>query len=295
MKSLIAGKSYCVAFYISLADGSQYAINHIGAYLDNGIIDTTRSCGLPLTYIQPQILTPTIIRDTANWIKVEGSFIANGTEKFITLGNFFSKTNTSFDSLTYTIPVIGHSNFSWYVFDDVSVIESDLPADAGIDRHITMGDSTFIGRTPEVGLECNWFISGNPAVIGKGAGIWVKPGQTTTYVVEQTLCGVVRRDSVTVDVWRVGVPGIHGYSHQQYYLFPNPMTGSTLYLQQAISDEKPVAATLLNAAGEIVYQSTLRYKDSKATLDTDPLPSGLYLLHLNDGNGKTYALKFTVK
>src|SRR5271156_997724 len=45
--SLIAGQSYCVTIYVIMEDGSGYAVNHIGAYLDDGSVDTASNCGLP--------------------------------------------------------------------------------------------------------------------------------------------------------------------------------------------------------------------------------------------------------
>lgn len=290
-KKLTAGTSYCVTFYVSLADGSQYAVNHIGAYLDNGIIDTTSRCNRAIPSITPQVYTNTVIRDTANWTKIEGTFVANGTEKFITLGNFFPIGQFTYDSLRYS----ASWGLCFYLFDDVSVIESNLPADAGIDRHITQGDSTFIGRTPEVGLECSWYVAGNTTVIGRGAGIWVRPTQTTTYVVEQTLCGVVRRDSVKVEVWRVGVPGVNGTAQQEYYLSPNPLTGTTLFLQQAVTDGQPIQATIVNAAGMVIQSTAIGFKDRKTALNIGVLAHGLYLLQLKDGRGNNYHLKFVVE
>lgn len=48
-KKLTGGKSYCVSFYVVLADESGNAINNIGAYLDGGQIDSNgwQTCGLP--------------------------------------------------------------------------------------------------------------------------------------------------------------------------------------------------------------------------------------------------------
>ncbi len=41
VKKLTANKRYCVTFYVNLAEGSDWGIKEIGAYLDNGNIDTT--------------------------------------------------------------------------------------------------------------------------------------------------------------------------------------------------------------------------------------------------------------
>ncbi len=93
---LIQGQSYCVTFFVTLGQAFDYAVNHIGAYLDSGIIDTTKNCGSPQTTHVPQIQILNIINNTLNWVKIEGSFTATGTEKFITIGNFYDKTHTTY-------------------------------------------------------------------------------------------------------------------------------------------------------------------------------------------------------
>ena len=85
---LTPGQSYCVTFYVVQEDISTYAINKIGAYIDDGTIDTTHNTGLIQKQFTPQILETTVITDTSYWTKIQGSFIATGTEKYMTIGNF---------------------------------------------------------------------------------------------------------------------------------------------------------------------------------------------------------------
>ncbi|MFI4963561.1 MAG: hypothetical protein ACHP6H_06880, partial [Legionellales bacterium] len=205
---LTAGKTYCVTFYVnfeySLSIGSEYAVDHISAYLDDGSIDIDTGmnyCGQPHPSIIPQVYTTTIITDTLNWTKVQGSFVANGTEKFITIGNFFDLAHTNYLSFP------SNTRFSWYLVDDVSVIESDAAANAGPDVAITYGDSVHIGTSDE-GMPCTWYIipADSMRPIGYSGGIWVKPDSTTTYVEMMDLCGHVTYDTVKVTVWPAGIP-----------------------------------------------------------------------------------------
>ena len=283
-KHLTAGKSYCVTFYVNLAEQSGYAIDHVGAYLDDGKIDTTGSCSLPQTQYTPQVVTANIIKDTANWIKVEGSFTANGTERFITIGNFADKAHTNYVKLT---PF--NTNYTWYLVDDVSVIQSDTKANAGPARHIAKGDSTFLGLNETI-PDCMWYHNGQ--LIDSGAGIWVKPTVTTTYVLEQTLCGLVTRDSVEVDVWKVGITNVSG-GEQRYELFPNPSNGS-MELHQWVEDNKPVNVIVRSAVGEVIYKGTVQFSNSKAALNLAGLSPGIYLLTLENAIGKQ-VLKFIVQ
>lgn len=52
---LTGGQSYCVTFYVVMSNKAKYAIDHIGAYLDDGSIDTVTYCGDPHMYLTPQV------------------------------------------------------------------------------------------------------------------------------------------------------------------------------------------------------------------------------------------------
>lgn len=119
--TLIAGTSYTVRFYVSIADSSSYAANNIGAYFSTNPVSATHSSVLPYT---PQINNNHIINplnDRFGWTEIFGSFIAQGGEKYITIGNFNNdfNTDTTFysDGSTWLIG-------SYHYIDDVSVMET---------------------------------------------------------------------------------------------------------------------------------------------------------------------------
>jgi hypothetical protein len=195
--TLIAGQSYCVTFFIVRSNGvyGSYAIDGIGAYLDDGSIDTFTFCGMPHMGITPQVYATTILFDTLHWMRVQGNFIANGTEKYITLGNFFDTANTA-EIRT------GPHWLSYYQIDDVSVIATGTNAYAGPDVTMYEGDTAQIGVADSNGggMPCWWYILGNSAPIDSTGTLYVHPADTTTYVVKMDLCGVVTYDTVTVNV-----------------------------------------------------------------------------------------------
>ncbi len=203
---LAAGTNYCVTFYVTLAQRSGYASNMIGAYLDNGSIDSGQDsshCGLPKTAFTPQIVDTTIIKDTLHWVKIQGSFVANGSEQFITIGNFFDINHT--DSVKLNYPQ-SYGPVSVYLIDDVSVIESNAVANAGSDMASAVGDTVLIG-THEEGMPCTWYALGDTTPLGYGGGIKVHPLATGTYhyVVMLDLCAHVTYDTMTLFVWPAGV------------------------------------------------------------------------------------------
>ena len=287
---LSAGKRYCVSFYVNLEEISGYAIADIGAYLDNGSIDNTNFCGMPQTQYTPQVVNNNgIISDTANWTKIEGSFIAKGNEQFITIGNFKDRFTTT----KATVPVNSLNNgitLAYYLIDDVSVIASDTRADAGPDTHVGLGDSVYIGRPNEVGLECTWSVQGSSAVIGKGAGIWVKPAVDTRYVVTQTLCGNVTRDTVLVEVWPLGLSSINGQT-QDYLVVPNPGHGLVNILQNVNHDEE-IQLVIFNLVGQEVYRGILSFRNGKMQVDLGNLTKGIYYLRLQNKAGAEWNKKW---
>lgn len=283
-QKLTAGKRYCVSFYVVLAEVSIYAIKEIGAYLDNGAIAATNYCGIPQSQYTPQVVnTAGIITDTLNWTKIEGSFIANGTEKYITIGNFKDRTHTT----NTTVPW-GKGNVAYYFVDDVSVVESNSKANAGPDTHVGTGDSVFIGYH-DMALDAYWTVLGSSTVIGKGAGMWVKPSVTTSYVVTQTLCGIVTKDTVKVEVWKAGVTSVKGQT-QQYSIVPNPNNG-VFEIAQLVATNEQVVVYLTNAVGQRVYASDIQFRAGKASMTVQHLPPGLYYLSLKTKAGYLWNMR----
>jgi gliding motility-associated-like protein len=107
INSLELNKKYCVNFYYSIAEfGGDSAYNSIdlSILLTNFVVKRQSGVGT----FQPQNIydTPQIsqklpeTKDTLNWIKVSGSFIAQGGEQYLTIGNF-QHTDTLTDKNVY--------------------------------------------------------------------------------------------------------------------------------------------------------------------------------------------------
>lgn len=265
-------KSYCVTFYVNFVEMSEYFVDKVGAYLDDGSICNVFNCSGPLTQFQPQVEnTSGLITDTLNWVKIEGSFTSDGTERFITIGNFYNLAGTN------AIPAYNQNiGYSWLLIDDVSIVETDLEAYAGPDTWVVEGDSVFIGRN-EIVPGCTWLVNGT--VVDSGAGIWVHPTATTTYVVEQTICGLAKTDTVVVSVFPVSVNGIT--NGQQVSIYPNPATSELL-----VKQEKHVftQAVIYNQLGQQVSEHLLNDKETKVNIAN--LPVGVYQISLEGDKGK---------
>ena len=281
---LTGGLSYCVTFYVTLCQASQYAVNHIGVYIDDGSIDIGQDsvdCSMPKTAYTPQVVETTIINDTLNWIQVQGNFVATGTEAFITIGNFFDKMHVA------TILLHGTSPSGLYLIDDVSVIESSTVADAGPDAAVSPGsDSAWIGPHEE-GWPCKWRIAGDTTVISVYTGFKVHPDTTTRYVMELDLCDNVTFDTVVVYVAPAGVP-FDRLTMTQINIFPNPTSGVF-----TVEHAKGTTIVVYDVYGSARLIRTIT--DDKELIDISSLANGVYSVVIKDPQTKERTMQMLIK
>lgn len=120
-------KKYYVEFYVSLFDTQTVACNNIGVYFSDTAVAAPL---LSIINVTPQISNDILLNpltDKTNWIKISGSFIASGTENYITIGNFLDDISSD------TVYVGGGCtgcDASGYYIDDVSVICCDCDTDS---------------------------------------------------------------------------------------------------------------------------------------------------------------------
>jgi hypothetical protein len=115
---LVAGQTYQVSFYVSLAD-CYYAIDNLGAYFSVGKVQNPLIWDtLPLV---PQVRnTPGVfLNSIGSWTLVSGTFTAAGGESYLTIGNFSDDANTL--STLSGLPELGSVFGSYYYIDDISV------------------------------------------------------------------------------------------------------------------------------------------------------------------------------
>lgn len=269
LNPMVIGNTYCIKFYVSLNNRSQYAIDELGAYFDDG--------GIYAPYyapalVNPQVKSPTGVfyTDTLNWMKVEGLYTATANHTYLTLGNFKSQAATN-----YTIAYPTNTSIvAEYYTDDVSVIDVATPAYAGRDTLLCTNDSVFLGRTPEIGLDCQWFT--NNIQIAEGAGIWIKPTSTQTYIVKQDLCGIIDYDTVVVSVDQTCFVGVkEQYKQTGFEIYPNPVN-SILYIKSNNQQLQNASVEIKNTLGQVVYVGV--YSNQ---IDVSNLPQGIYFITIN--------------
>lgn len=120
------GKNYKLSFFISLADSiSGYAVKNIGALFTTNAIGF--NCFKPIV-ANPQVKSPDFVTDMNGWTKVEGEFVAQGSEEYLTIGNFTDIAKFHLDTLCVK-PNTDWQNgdgISYYYIDGISLIESEV-------------------------------------------------------------------------------------------------------------------------------------------------------------------------
>ena len=120
---LQAGTTYCLSFYLSRADRFPFAIKKIGAYFSSSLPSMVSS-----EYINtiPQIENQNgFLIDTTQWVQVQGCFLAQGGEQYITIGNFNSNANTDTLRILSSNPLTGTgTDVAYYYIDDVYLYDA---------------------------------------------------------------------------------------------------------------------------------------------------------------------------
>jgi hypothetical protein len=116
--TLTVSHKYLVSFYLSLAEVSQYALSCVGALFSANAISQS---GAGVFNYTPQILNKSVnmLSDKTNWMLVSDTLYSDGSEQYITIGNF--KHDSQAD--TMFLGNIGGANVAYYYIDDVSVID----------------------------------------------------------------------------------------------------------------------------------------------------------------------------
>lgn len=117
---LKSGKTYEFSFQVNLANGSDYAVGSVGAWLTNTAV--TSSSGTPMFSSLPSIQNSAgILSDTLGWMEVKGNYLAIGGEEYITIG-YYTDTLAP-DTLRNNPEAVPISIYSYYYIDGLELNE----------------------------------------------------------------------------------------------------------------------------------------------------------------------------
>ena len=300
-QNLKANTVYCGKYYVVNTNNNRMGIDSYGMYAGNAAtIDTIKKCDIPLSYLNPQIQNTTgnVITDTLNWTAISGTFTANGTEKYLVLGNF--KSNAATNTVLLNPPIFPYMTNDIYI-DDVSLIEMELPAFAGHDTTCIPGTSVYIGRPSDVEIDesCRWYklpitITPTTPAIDTAAGIWVSPVVTSTYVVRQQLwCSGVKWDTVVVYMNGVGLDKLE-MLNDRLEMYPNPADEVLNLKCEILNDGEKFNANIINNLGQLVREEEIEFRNGKGIIKTDNLDNGVYFLTLKIDRTGTLSKRFVI-
>ncbi len=93
--SLITNQCYKVSLHYSLSEYSDYSVSNFGIFFSDSIpLDNSTGNAQNLNY-SPQVTINQWMDDKEKWVKVERYFVAQGEERYITLGNFLPNINST--------------------------------------------------------------------------------------------------------------------------------------------------------------------------------------------------------
>ena len=128
---LEAGKTYYAEFHVSLVEDCDYAIANLGLLLTQETPELTWP-KIQFEYFKPQIRhnRGTVIDDNKTWTKISGTFVANGGENVLTIGNFDNDEATRVKkNKSAKLNNIFRKRFlpkiAYYYIDDVKVVPVD--------------------------------------------------------------------------------------------------------------------------------------------------------------------------
>ena len=291
-ENLNEGEEYCLKFHVKLGQGLISGVDQIGAFFHDTRRTSYASSEWDVwTSFIPQVSSPigVPIVDSVNWTEISGSFIADGTEKYIYFGVFNNNENLTIDTLGQIyMPASGEPNdmFSGatYFWDDFSLYkcgEESFPADAGKSECITIGDSIQLGSHDYEDYFYEWRV--NDSVFSTEGMPWVSPDTTSIY-------GLYQQDFAFNETWSqvsvvvvenpedecVGL-GVNEQLELDISIYPNPSNGiynlESPYLIESIE--------VYNVIGELVSTSPIHSKEYE--LNIQQYTKGIYFVKMSIG------------
>jgi Secretion system C-terminal sorting domain len=269
---LVQGQKYCVKINIVFTERyAPYITDGLQMYFDNGSLDTMisihgDSSGI-YSQVVPQISLNKILTDTINWNLVMGNFVANGTEEFLTIGNFKS------DSATNKIvinPGTLNDPGSELLIDDVSVYPIDLANWLPPSYGCAIGDTATIGLPNYETPDAKWYTY-NMVLIDSGSQIKVVPvANGTKYICCIDMCNTMVFDTVEVR-WFPLSSGEWQMVSGELSVYPNPAS-DVIQVSNIMGDK----VSLYNTVGQLVTEQ--KVMQNKATLQVAHLPIGVYVV-----------------
>ena len=253
--SLIINKRYCTKFYISLANfifqNYYVLLDSIGVLLTKDSVPDTDTAFLS-NGIKAQ--NNIFNLDTVNWLKISNSFIANGGEQYLTIGNFDNVIN-------YLSGVL--SEIYVYV-DDVSVCECSFTFNLGNDTTLCIGESLILNpNMPNATYTWQDGSHDSTYKVTQAGTYWIRAYFPDYNITTYDTINVMYKDCDTTDT----IDNIIS-------IYPNPATDN-LTIETNFKEEHRLE--IINLLGQTIYTT---YINRKSIINTSNYSCGLYFLKI---------------
>ncbi len=124
-EKLVKGQKYVFSFQISLADKSSYSVNEFGIMFSRNTMNFKTNRNIPAELMRRSGFRNYVVArdhrffsDSNEWTKVTGIYVADGSEKFMSIGNFKDNNDTKIELLNNQF-----RKSAYYYVDTVSLTE----------------------------------------------------------------------------------------------------------------------------------------------------------------------------
>ncbi|WP_345032553.1 gliding motility-associated C-terminal domain-containing protein [Ravibacter arvi] len=260
--NLTIGKVYRLEFFVRGIIPTGLLSNNMGALFSTDSVLRRNSFGERIEAI-PQIVERSVLGNKAEWQKVSGCFVADSAYRFLTIGNFLSDFETSYQKTEWNV-----SLGPYYLVDGISVVETDISAMPPIDF---LGSDTTICQGKSIEITSDryrpWVFEHRNGTTSTSLSI----DQAGTYTANLSYAGCVITDTIhikiipPVDIGRdtlICDSGIFELKSNIPVIWPDGSLGmqfivkaSGQYRVESVSNVCPSSATvkieLANCPGEI--------------------------------------------
>jgi hypothetical protein len=268
--TLTAGTKYNVEYYVICPPTCKYETNGLDCYIGNQI---SQPGNQPITAFVPQINSP-LVTKSMGWTLVSGTYTANGTERFITLGNFRNDAGTLSNTVTGTSGCALTSNAATYLFDDVSVQE-ELLLDGNLllyevekedDKYAYLEWSVsnpqdyehLIVQRSEDGINFRSISEPTDVQINEFTDLLPQPG-TNYYRLR------LKNYNGTVEMTSIKSLNFEFENLYTYSIYPNPFE-DLLNIELYCNEAAEINFSIINVTGQLVYAERLQTEEGRQVI-----------------------------
>ncbi len=291
---LIAGIEYALNYFVSRADTSDLstARNGFGGYVSTTKIVPSSAAVLQIT---PHIIEMGVVLDQFDWQPINGTFVANGGEQWLLIGEFLDSTLiTSIAPDVVNTGTLYQEGNAYYYIDDVSLVPlsevdnclTPLAAELLDFNVVKVGDRQVNIEWERISDVKTEYFSIHRSADGLN---WAQISKIDSKGLENTLNNYMLSDFPTFDqgyyqLIAVDVDGVEELIGTRFIklkgplfqLYPNPFNDeSTVIFDDGVSS---VTIEIIDMTGRIV--STFIKVQSKDQLTLSQLNSGSYIIRI---------------